>query len=73
MAVRAIVADLDTNDLEAIAKAALDELRERGRALGIETERDQHANALCVIERLAASARAVAQIAQATSANEDGR
>jgi hypothetical protein len=60
---------LSTAYLEALALACVDVLRDRGRALGIETEQDQHATALRVIERLAASARAVEGIAQADAAN----
>lgn len=58
-----------TTYLEALALACVDVLRDRGRALGIELEQDQHATALRVIERLAASARAVEGIAQADAAN----
>jgi hypothetical protein len=60
---------LSTTYLEALALACVDVLRDRGRALGIELEQDQHATALRVIERLAASARAVEGIAQADAAN----
>ena len=67
---RETVAAAQTDELEALAKAALDELRNRGRNLGIEIERDQHANALSVVERLAASARAVEQIARAKPASD---
>ncbi len=61
---------LSTDHLEALAQACVDELRERGRSLGIEAERDQHATALRVIELLAGSARAVGQIAAASPAND---
>ena len=61
---------LSTDHLEALAQACVDELRERGRSLGIEGDRDQHATALRLIELLAGSARAVGQIAAATPAND---
>jgi hypothetical protein len=65
-----LIARLPTDALARAARAAVDELRERGRSLGIEAERDQHATALRVIERLAGSALAVGQIAAATPAND---
>ena len=62
---------LSTDDLERAALACVDELRERGRALGIETERDKHATALRAIESLAISAREV--IARSKPANDSAR
>jgi hypothetical protein len=61
---------MSVDALEQAARAALDELRDRGRSLGIEAERDQHATALRVIERLAVSARTAEQIAAASPAND---
>lgn len=61
-----------TDELEALAKAALEELRHRGLALAIEGDRAHIADALNACERLAASARAVEQIARAAPANEGG-
>lgn len=69
--VRAEVASLATDQLEAIAKSALDELRNRGRALGLEVEGDLHETALRATERLAASARAIELIAKGTPANDN--
>jgi hypothetical protein len=48
----------------------VDELRERGRSLGIAGDTAHHADALKAIEQLAGSARAVGQIAAATPAND---
>lgn len=62
---------LSTDHLEALAQACVDELRERGRSLGIVGDRDHCADALKSIEQLAGSARAVGQIAAATPANDD--
>lgn len=67
---RETVADAQTDELEALAKAALDELRNRGRSLGIEVDQDLHATGLRAIEKLAASARAVEQIARAKPASD---
>lgn len=62
-----------TSALEAMARECIDELRNRGRALGIEADQDLHSTGLRVVEKLATSASAVEQIARATLANEDGR
>jgi hypothetical protein len=61
---------LSTDHLEALAQACVDELRERGRSLGIEGDTAHHADALKSIEQLAGSALAVGQIAAATPAND---
>lgn len=71
--VRAEAASLATSQLEALAKAALDELRNRGRSLAVEADRDVHATALRTVERLAASARAIELIAKGTPANDNAR
>ena len=63
---------LSTDYLEALAQACVDELRERGRSLGIAGDTAHHADALKAIEQLAGSARAVGQIAAATPANDGG-
>lgn len=68
-----LIARLPTDALARAARAAVDELRERGRSLGIEAERDQHATALRVIEALAVSARTVESIADAPAENEVAR
>lgn len=70
---REVHATSSTAYLEAAALACVDELRERGRSLGIEAERDQHATALRVIEALAVSARTVESIADAPAENEVAR
>ena len=67
---RETVADAQTDELEALAKAALEELRTRGVALSIEGDRAHIADALNATERLAASARAVEQIARAKPASD---
>ena len=69
-AARDAAADTETDKLEALAKVALDELRNRGRDLGIEVDQDLHATGLRAIEKLAASARAVEQIARAKPASD---
>ena len=69
--VRAEAASLATSQLEALAKAALDELRNRGRSLGLEVEGDLHETALRATERLAASASAVELIARGKPANDN--
>jgi hypothetical protein len=61
---------LPTQQLARIATACIDELRERGRALAIEADRDVHATALRTIERLTTSADTVERLAQAQSAND---
>ena len=59
-----------TSVLAAMARECLDELRNRGRDLGIEADQDLHATGLRVVERLTASARAVEQIARAKPVND---
>lgn len=58
--------------LVAAAKAALGELRDRGRSLGIECDRDHHADALSAIESLASSARVAEMIRRTEPANNAG-
>lgn len=65
-----LIARLDNNSLERVARAAVDELRNRGRSLGIAGDTAHHADALKSIEQLAGSARAVEQIARAKLAND---
>lgn len=67
---REIVSPAKIDELEALAKAALEELRNRGLALAIPGDRAHIADALNATERLAASARAVEQIARAKPAND---
>lgn len=62
-----------TNELEATARACIDELRNRGRSLGLDAEGDLHETALRAIERLAASASAVELIARGELANDNAR
>lgn len=70
---REIVSPASTDELEALAKAALEELRNRGTSLAIPGDRAHIADALNACERLAASARAVEQIARAKPANDNGQ
>jgi len=67
---REVIANSPTDELEALAKAALEELRHRGTALAIPGDRAHIADALNACERLAASARAVEQIARVKPAND---
>lgn len=60
-----------TSSIEAIAQACADELRERGRALGIEGDAAHHHDALTSIEQLAGSARTVESIRAARPANDN--
>jgi hypothetical protein len=63
-------ARMSTQQLARIATACVDELRNRGRSLAIEADRDVHATALRTIERLTSSADTVERLAQAQSAND---
>lgn len=63
---------LSTDDLERAALACVDELRDRGRALEIETERDKHSTARRVIESLAESAREVLRRSEPANDNATG-
>lgn len=60
-----------TAALEDMARACIDELRNRGRSLAVEADRDVHATALRTVERLAASASAVELIARGKPANDN--
>lgn len=62
-----------TEFVEAIALAMADILRDRGRPLGIEGDRDKHATVLRSLESLAVSARTVESIAQAKPANDNAK
>lgn len=70
-AARAQLAACSTDALEAIALAAADELRERGRPLGIEGDGAHHHDALRSTECLASSARTVASLRAARPANDN--
>lgn len=61
------------DELVAVAKAALDELRERGRPLRLEGDAAHHSDGLRCVESLASSARIAAQIAAADAANDNAR
>lgn len=63
-----------TDFVEAIALGLVDELRERGRPLGIEGDGAHHHDALGSIESLATSARTVANLraSQPSSDNAKG-
>lgn len=58
------------DELETWAKACIEELRERGRALGIEGDRAHHADALRAVESLASSARTVELLLKGKPAND---
>lgn len=62
---------LPTQQLARIATACIDELRERGRALGLEGDRHHHGDALRAVESLAGSAREAFE--RAKPANDNGR
>ncbi len=70
-AARAQLRLISTSSIEAIAQACADELRERGRALGIEGDGAHHHDALRSIECLASSARTVANLRAAQLANDN--
>jgi hypothetical protein len=72
-AARVSAAEFSVDELEAVAKAALEELRHRGVALSIEGDRAHISDALNACERLAASARAVELIARGELANDIAR
>lgn len=63
---------LHTDALEQVGRAAANELRNRGRSLGIEGDSAHHGDALRAIESLAGSARTVEQLANAEPANDGG-
>lgn len=65
------LANAGTNALEAYARIVIDELRERGRPLGIEGDAAHHHDALRSLECLATSARTVEAIASAKPANDN--
>lgn len=64
------IANASTNALEAHARMVINELRERGRPLGIEGDGAHHHDALRSLECLATSARTVESIASAKLAND---
>ena len=64
------IACATTNNLEYLAQTCVDELRNRGRSLGIEGDSAHHGDALRAIESLASSARTVEQLANAETAND---
>lgn len=70
-AARAQLRLISTSSIEAIAQACADELRERGRPLGIEGDGAHHHDALRSLECLATSARTVEAIASAKPANDN--
>lgn len=65
------VASRTTDQLAAVVFAVIDELRNRGRSLAVEADRDVHATALRTVERLVASASAVELIARGKPANDN--
>lgn len=65
------LANAGTNALEAYARIVIDELRERGRPLGIEGDAAHHHDALRSLECLATSARTVANLRAAQLANNN--
>ena len=65
------VARMSTQQLALVAAACIDELRERGRALGLEGDRHHHGDALRAVESLAGSAREAFE--RAKPANDNGR
>lgn len=66
------IACATTDNLEWCARRVVDELRNRGRSLGIEGDSAHHGDALRAIESLAGSARTVEQLANAEPANDGG-
>lgn len=69
---REACAESTISELEALARAAVDELRNRGRALAIVGDQAHHHDALTAIESLAVSARTVASLRATRPDNDPG-
>lgn len=67
---RARYSRFSTKNLEYLAQACVDELRNRGRSLGIEGDSAHHGDALRAIESLASSARVAEMIRRTEPAND---
>ena len=61
----------NTAALEDMARACIDELRNRGAVLQIEGDRNHHADALRSVESLASSARTVELLLKGKPANDN--